>query len=234
MCERTRPLPATPGAGKESPLPMRIPAHDGFTPAIRASRVSGRPDRRSAGADLRARQPRPPPPSDQGVSGVRTCSEARWRRGRPRLTRRAGSGPGHAATARARDGPREGDRLRQPEGRRRQDDDHAEPRGGLRRGGPPGAGRRHGPAGQPHDEPGHRPRLGREVDVRRARRRPLDPRGDPQARGRRGLRLDRPGGRRDRDEHQDRARALAREGAQGRAARTTTSCASTRRRPWAC
>ena len=61
-----------------------------------------------------------------------------------------------------------------------------------------------------------------------------DPRGDPQARGRRGLRLDRPGRRRDRDEHQDRPGALAREGAQGRCATTTTSCASTRRRRWAC
>ena len=39
---------------------------------------------------------------------------------------------------------------------------------------------------------------------------------DPQARGGRRLRLDRPGRRRDRDEHQDRPRAVAREGAQGR------------------
>ena len=37
----------------------------------------------------------------------------------------------------------------------------------------------------------------------------LDPRGDPQARGGRGLRLDRPGRSRDRDVHDDRPRAGA-------------------------
>ena len=41
----------------------------------------------------------------------------------------------------------------------------------------------------------------------------LDPRGDPQARGGRRLRLDRPRRRRDRDVHDDRPRALAEEGA---------------------
>ena len=63
----------------------------------------------------------------------------------------------------------EGHRLRQPEGRRRQDDDHAEPRRRVRREGPPRAVRRHGSPGQPDHVPGHRPRHAREVDVRRAR-----------------------------------------------------------------
>ena len=45
----------------------------------------------------------------------------------------------------------------------------AQPRRRLRGVRPPRALRRHGPAGQPDDEPGHRPRQGREDDVRRAR-----------------------------------------------------------------
>ncbi len=56
----------------------------------------------------------------------------------------------------------QGHRLRQPEGRRRQDDDDPEPRGRLRREGLPRALRRHGSAGQPDDVPGHRPRHGRD------------------------------------------------------------------------
>ena len=100
-------------------------------------------------------------------------------------------------------------RVRQPEGRRRQDDDDAEPRRRVRGGGPPRAVRRHGPAGQPDDVAGHRPRLARAVDVRRARAQDLDPRGDPQARDRRRLRVDRPRRRRDRDGADDRPRARA-------------------------
>ena len=65
------------------------------------------------------------------------------------------------------------------------------------------------PQAQPHDEPGHRPRLARGVDVRRARAPRLAARGDPQARGGHRLRLDRPRRRRDRDVHDDRPRALA-------------------------
>ena len=124
------------------------------------------------------------------------------------------SGAARPAARRAGGQARRGDRVRQPEGRRREDHDDPEPGRRVRREGPSRAGRRHRPAGQPHDEPGDRPRLGREVDVRRARPRHLDPRGDPQAGDRRRLRLDRPRRRRDRDEHQDRPRALAREGAQ--------------------
>ena len=52
-----------------------------------------------------------------------------------------------------------------------------------------------------------------QVDVRRARRPHPDPRGDPAARDRHRGRLDRPRRRRDRDDHPDRPRALAREGA---------------------
>ena len=112
-----------------------------------------------------------------------------------------------------RDRQGQGHRIRQPEGRRREDDHHAEPRGGLRGGGPSRPVHRHGPAGQPHDVAGHRPRLARDVDVRRARPRPLDPRGHPQARDRRRVRVDRPRRSRDRDVDEDRPRALAGQGA---------------------
>ena len=106
------------------------------------------------------------------------------------------------------------DRLRQPEGRGRQDDDDPQPRRRLRRDRPPGALHRPRPAGQPDDEPGDRPRQGREEPLRRARQRHADQRDHRQARDRHRRRLDRPGRRRDRDEHQDRPRALAREGAE--------------------
>ncbi len=106
----------------------------------------------------------------------------------------------------------QGHRVRQPEGRRGQDDDDAEPGRRVRGGGSPGAVRRHGPAGQPDDVPGHRPGHAREIDVRRARPQGLDPRGDPQARDRRRLRLDRPRRRGDRDVDDDRPRARAAEG----------------------
>ena len=59
-----------------------------------------------------------------------------------------------------------------------------------------------------------------------------DPRRDPEAGSRCCLRLDRPRRRRDRDEHADRPRALAPEGAEADRARTTTSSASTRHRRW--
>ena len=51
-----------------------------------------------------------------------------------------------------------------------------------------------------------------QIDVRRARPQSLDPRGDPQARDRHRLRLDRPGRRGDRDVDDDRPRALFAEG----------------------
>ena len=107
------------------------------------------------------------------------------------------------------------DRLRQPEGRRRQDDDDPQPRRRLRRVRLPRALHRPRPAGQPDDEPGNRPRQGREEPLRRARQRHADPRDHRRARDRHRRRLDRPGRRRDRDEHQDRPRALAGEGAEG-------------------
>src|SRR3954469_22137381 len=75
----------------------------------------------------------------------------------------------------------EGDRLRKPEGRGREDDYDAEPRGRLRGEREPRPLRRHGPPGQPDHVTGHRPRLARRVDVRRARASHLDPRGDSQA-----------------------------------------------------
>ena len=222
---------------------VRIPARNGFTPAICASRVSLRTrvgaragNRASRAApDFRARrQP------DQGGGSVygsdaSAQKEAAVSEDAPAADRPQSSGAraGPAAAGRAQPSER-GDRVRQPEGRRRQDDDDAQPRGRFRREGAPRAGGRHGPAGQPDDEPGDRPGLGREVDVRRARQQHVDPRGDPQAGGGRRLRLDRPRRRGDRDEHEDRPRALAREGAAGRCSRTTTSSASTRRPRWAC
>src|SRR3954453_14028245 len=91
--------------------------------------------------------------------------------------------------------PGPGDLVRQPEGRRRQDDYDAEPRRGLRREGPPRAVRRSRPSVEPDDEPGDRSRLARAVDVRRAREPGLDPRGHPQAGQVRGLEPDGPAGR---------------------------------------
>ena len=154
------------------------------------------------------------PAADAGGANVRARSDNLFHR-RPRvkdsrqavrITPRVGL---HPTTERpvSRDG--EDHRVRQPEGRRRQDDDDAQPRRRVRGGGPPRALRRHGPAGQPDDVAGHRPRLARAVDVRRARAQDLDPRGDPQARDRRRLRLDRPRRRRDRDGADDRPRARA-------------------------
>ena len=131
-----------------------------------------------------------------------------------------------------RDRPGQGHRLRQPEGRRREDDHHAEPCGGLRRAGPPRPVRRHGPAGQPHHVAGHRPRHARAVDVRRARARPLDPRGHPPPRDRRRVRLDRPRRGRDRDVDEDRPRALADARRCAQFPRTTTGSSSIRRRRW--
>src|SRR3954470_20248478 len=107
----------------------------------------------------------------------------------------------------------EGHRIRKPEGRGREDDDDAEPRRGVRREGSPRALRGHGSAGQPDDVAGHRPRLARALDVRRAGPPRLDSRGHPAARGGRGVRVDRPCRGRDRDVDPDRPRALAREGA---------------------
>src|SRR5215213_7529545 len=68
---------------------------------------------------------------------------------------------GHAGRAagsiqRRPEGP--GDLLRQPEGRRSEDDHDLEPGGGLRREGAPRAVRRPRPTVQLDDEPGHRPR----------------------------------------------------------------------------
>ena len=130
--------------------------------------------------------------------------------------------------------PREDHLVREPEGRRREDDHDPEPGGRVHGVRPRRAGRRPGPAGQPDDEPGHRPRQGRALDVRRARRPHPDPGRDPPARDRHRRRLDRPRRRRDRDEHADRPRALAREGAVGGRSTTTTSSASTPRRASGC
>ncbi|CAA9492069.1 MAG: Chromosome (plasmid) partitioning protein ParA, partial [uncultured Solirubrobacteraceae bacterium] len=107
----------------------------------------------------------------------------------------------------------QGHRLRQPEGRRRQDHHHAEPRGGLRRGGASRAVRRHGSAGQSDDVAGHRSRGPGLVDVRRAGQRPADPRRHPAPRDRHRALLDRPRRSRDGDVDEDRPRALAGEGA---------------------
>src|SRR3954468_7913961 len=63
----------------------------------------------------------------------------------------------------------EGHRLRKPEGRGREDDDDAEPRGRLRGERAPRPLRRHGPSGQPDHVTGHRSGFARVVDVRRAR-----------------------------------------------------------------
>src|SRR5680860_753755 len=73
--------------------------------------------------------------------------------------------------------------LRDRQGRCGQDHHHAEPGCRLRGERPPSAVHRPRSAGQPHDEPGDRPRLARAVHVRRAGARHLDPRGHSQARG---------------------------------------------------
>ena len=131
-----------------------------------------------------------------------------------------------------RDRQGQSDRLRQPEGRGRQDDHHAEPCGGVRRAGPSRPVRRHGPAGQPHDVAGHRPRHARasmfdvlvhDLSIREVIRTPRD---------RHRVRLDRPRRGGDRDVHEDRPRALADEGAARSFRTTTTGSSSIRRRRW--
>ena len=175
---------ATPGRavprGRNTPTLCEYPPHDGFTPAIRATRVPARARARRSDKDAGARaaterRQRPPcepsplrPPRRKEVTACSANEPHAGRRLRPQVRQQPRP---------ARHAAREGDRLRQPEGRRRQDHHDPQPGRGLRRGGPPRAGGRHGPAGQPHDEPGHRPRHGREVDVRRAGRQHPDPRG---------------------------------------------------------
>ena len=72
----------------------------------------------------------------------------------------------------------QGHRLRESEGRRREDDDDAEPRRRVRGAWEARAARRPRPAGQPDDEPGAEPRHDRALDVRRARPQAADLRGD--------------------------------------------------------
>ena len=141
------PAEAAPSAGR----------HAGATwPAPRPSACFAAPAGRRAdggGAGARARP--------------RSCGSPRARRSAPpRDGARAGADAGRRGQVTR---PRQGDQLRQPEGRRREDDDDAQPRGRLRRVRPRVLVRRPRPAGQPDDEPGDRPRQGREVDVRRAR-----------------------------------------------------------------
>ena len=122
------------------------------------------PRREPRRADGKPSQGRPAPRRQGRVARPR----ARGRR-RPPLGRRdhrpdpEAAPPLHArgdrAGLRAQD---EGLRLRQPEGRRRQDDDDAQPRGGAVGVRAPGPLRGPRPAGQPDDEPGDRPRQGRE------------------------------------------------------------------------
>ena len=59
-------------------------------------------------------------------------------------------------------------RVRESEGRRREDDDDAESRRCLQGEGLPGAARRPRSAGQPDDEPGAEPGHDRDINVRRA------------------------------------------------------------------
>ena len=127
-----------------------------------------------------------------------------------------------------------GDRAREPEGRRREDDDDAEPRRRVRGAGLQGAADRPRPAGQPDDVAGPEPGHDRAVDVRRARPPPADRAGDRDARGRHRRLVDRPRRRRHGAVEPDRPRARAREGARAGQATTTTSSSSTRRRRSAC
>ena len=145
----------------------------------------------------------------------------------PVAVRRRG-GPRFESRHRARPERNAGDRAREPEGRCREDDDDAEPRGRVRRDGPSRAARRSRPAGQPHDEPGAQPGRDRAVDVRRTRPEAPDLGGDRAPRGRPRRRVDRPRRRRAGAQLADRTRAGARQGAASRCGTPTTSCSSTR------
>ena len=107
----------------------------------------------------------------------------------------------------------QGHRVRQPEGRRREDDLDAEPRRGAQGEGVPRPLRRHGPAGQPDDEPGVEPGLDRALDVRRPRPPAADRERDREGGDRPGRVLDRPRRGGARPLEHDRPRARAREGA---------------------
>ena len=154
-----------------------------------------------------------------------------------------GSHCGHPAGIRGRDADAPtwraaaaGDRhlLREPEGRRREDDLDAQPRRRARRAGQPRPVRRHGPAGQPDDEPGPEPGLDRALDVRRPRPPAPDPERDRAHGDRPGRLVDRPRRSGARALEHDRPRARPREGAERRSRRTTTTSSSTRRRRSAC
>ena len=108
----------------------------------------------------------------------------------------------------------DGHRVREPEGRRREDDVDAEPGRRARRGGQPRPVRRHGPAGQPDDEPGPEPGLDRALDVRRPRPPAPDPERDRAHGDRPGRLLDRPRRSGARPLEHDRPRARSREGAE--------------------
>ena len=147
---------------------------------LRRSRGSGRPRGRARAAlaprrSSRSRR-RPGGSRPDRVEGVRPSGRkgALW-----------GSLACSPARARAKNPLKEphdqGHRVRQPEGRRGEDDDHAEPRGRASRSKGTRARRRPRPAGQPDHEPGHGPGRGRALDVRRARPLAADRGGHPRA-----------------------------------------------------
>ena len=144
-----------------------------------------------------------------GGVGARRARSDRGRRGRDRASPAGGRGPrvhgedfasltrkharnglpasatssrgrGHGHLGRSRCD--KGHRVRQPEGRRREDDVHAQPRRRVHGAGAAGADGRPRPAGEPDDEPGAQSRHDRAVDVRRARPPPAHRAGAPRAR----------------------------------------------------
>ena len=97
---------------------------------------------------------------------------------RARVWKPRGDGPSRPEEP-LRDPPGQGHRLRQPEGRRGEDHHHAEPRGGLRRGGSSRACVDMDPQGNLTMSQGINPDGARAVDVRRPGPRPAHARGHP-------------------------------------------------------
>ena len=151
------------------------------TPPPAPERGRGAADRAARGRDVRGRGPS----ARRGSAAAARSRRPNEARTTTRSRRRADEGVDLIAPTRldflkpqrgrpSRRSTRRRDRLRQPEGRRREDDDDPEPGRRLRRVRLPRPLHRPRPAGQPDDVPGHRPGQGRTQPLRRARQRHAD------------------------------------------------------------
>ena len=190
---RARSSTLDPVRPSSSPAPSRTTSTEPARARLpsRRARAPGAVEAPSRAAEQLRSPPSPSPGRGEARAARSTRRRARARRRgadqRPARRWRPPGSPGasklRAPTSGRVRAPGEDHLVRQPEGRRREDDHHPEPGRRLRGVRSRRARDRPRPAGQPDDEPGDRPRQGRGEHVRRARRPHPDPRGDhPSAR----------------------------------------------------